>query len=419
MRFPHQLIKSLLVLSLIGGGFPAFSQETKEEFEALYQAPWEITTDSGTSLYIIVKKGGLASFFYADRNDNTVYNGKWEVFGDALFIEWETGRTDVLRAIDSSNFRIAMFNTGYTGDEQPDDVGISKKLPESEVGTWTVPPEELQRMSTAREEVEGFFGTWEVRLDDGYTYYIVINDDRTAASSYSRTRKGVEGLQGVWNRQGAELHIQWDTGHYQIIRELNNYHDTELFADATDLKQEATRIRTRRVDQMTATKWLAANEEESTVIARVNAFRSRKEVNAFFRGRWFLIVDGEPVQEIDIGRYGDIEIVDSNMKGEWRSQTDSMYLYWNDGFRAILKPVYLSFTVSIYAPGQPFDGTPTRIYSAIPADPEKMTIYQTLKEDATLRLKFFREVQERIDALPPEPKERRKRKWWQVDVWPF
>ena len=409
----------VLVLALITPGFAQVSSTGQtEDLEASFVGPWAIQMDDASSYFLIVKKGNRASFFYSDRNDHTVYNGEWQIFGDGLFISWETGRTDMIRGIDSSNFRVAHFGSGYTGSEQPDLVGIAQKMPESQIGTWTVSPEELERQSTAKEEVEGFFGTWEIKREDGLTYYLIVNDDRTAASSYPNSRKGSEGLRGSWLRQGSELHIEWDTGHYQVLRERPQDYVTELFEPATDLTDPPETIRTRRVEFSTPGNWFE-NYQNEVVVARANAFQSRNETNVFFRGNWHLLVDGQEVQEIRVGRFGDIEIVGSRMEGTWRSQTDAMYFYWDDGFRAVLKPIFLSFTYSIFAPGQPFDGTPTRIYSAIPSNPEKIEQYAKRKEAASMRLRFFRQVQERLEENPPPPD---KKRWWELDfgdMWPF
>lgn len=380
---------------------------------------WNVQTDSGTELFFVVKKRGMASFFFASKNDNTIYKGDWEVFGDALFIEWDTGRTDVMRQIDARNFRVAMFNNGYTGDETPDDEGVARAVPENEVGVWTIPPDELEARSSAKEEVEGFFGTWEVNDPKGFKYFIVVNDDRTAASSYPKSRKGKAGLRGTWRRQGSELHINWDTGHYQIIRERpREDYVTELWQPAANLSEADATIPTYRVDNFSAAGWREIYDSEE-IFARANPFRTRRDANNFFRGNWVILDQGDPVQEIDVGRFGGTRIKGSKLKGDWRSQSDALYIYWNDGHRAILSPNYLSFTYQIFAPGQPFDGTPSRIYPAVPDDSGKMARFERMMEDATLRLQAYQEIQEEIRNQPIPTDDDRRQPWWKVDLWPF
>ncbi len=94
-----------------------------------FSGAWALETDSGMKAYMIVKDKEKAVMFYADRNDHTIHPGEWGVYGDALFVEWRRGSTYMIRAIDGQNFRIAVFNGGYTGTESPDDVGIARPVP--------------------------------------------------------------------------------------------------------------------------------------------------------------------------------------------------------------------------------------------------------------------------------------------------
>ncbi len=379
---------------------------------------WNIQTEGGSELYLNVKERNLASFFYGGIDDNTIYLGSWEIFGDALFLEWKNGHTWVMRQIDARNFRIALFESGYTGEESPEDEGVAREVPENEVGTWTIPPDELEARSTAEEDVVGFFGNWEIQDPKGFTYYIRVNDDRTAASSYPRSRKDQVGLRGYWRRQGSELHINWDTGHYQIIRERPNDYVTELWEPADELSVPNATVPTFRVPEIPTPGWLEIYQSEE-VFARANPFRTRKDANNFFRGDWVILDQGEPVQEIDVGRFGGTRIKKTKMKGDWRSASDALYIYWDDGHRAILKPHYLSFTYQIFAPGQPFDGTPSRIYPVVPDEPAKMDRFRRMMEDATLRLRVYQEIQEEIQNQPIPTDDDRRKPWWHADLWPF
>jgi len=388
------------------------------DLEDNYQGHWKVQTDGGKEIYVHIKPNNIASHFYGLINDHNIYHGKWEIYGDALFIEWDEGYTYLMRPLDAQNFRFAIFNDGYTGSEIPDDEGLARKIPEGEVGKWAIPPDELDSRSSAREEAKGFFGNWEIQDPAGFTYYVLVNDDRTAASSYPRSRKGKEGLRGEWRRQGSELHIIWDTGHFQIIRDRPQDFVSELYPPASNLSDNVAPIPTFRVNEITATNWLDLYQSEEIFI-RANPFRSRGDSNSFFRGRWILLDHGEPVQEVDVGRFGGIKIQNSNIEGNWRSTTDSIYFYWEDGHRAILSPKHLSFIYMIFSPGQPFDGTPTRIYPAVPGDPSKLEEFRKMKEDATLRMKTYREIQEEIRNQPiPQDGDRRKRQWWDI-LWPF
>lgn len=424
MVFPHRPLIVFLLLLGAAATAPLEAQlrlpRQEPRPEERFLGHWTIQTEGGQKIYINVKRNNRASFFYGLIRDNTVYQGRWSVFGDALFLEWEKGHTDVMRPFDAQNFRFAQFKSGYTGSETPDDEGIARQIPRNEVGMWAIPPGELESRSAAQEEVEGFFGIWEIRDPTGFTYYVMVNDDRTAASSYPRSRKGRTGLRGEWRRQGAELHIMWDTGHYQIIRERPQDYVSELRPPTTNLDEEIVPIQVQRVNEVSATAWLDIYESEEIFI-RANPFRTRGDVNSFFRGKWVLLDEGEPVQEIDVGRFGGLGIRGSRLGGTWRASTDAIYLYWEDGHRAILSPRYLNFTYQIFTPGQPFDGTPTRIYEAVPGDPAKLAQFRDMKMEASMRLRAYREIQEEIrqQPIPVDDDGPRRDPWWRINIWPF
>lgn len=411
---PGLFLLTLLTLFGLPVPLPLAAQDIPGSTEPDFRGGWEVRLEGGAFYFIIVKKGNRASYFYADRNDSTIYPGSWRTFGGALYLEWEEGHTDVIQPIDAANFRLAQYPRGFTGTESPSASGLARRLPDATIGQWTIPPDELEQSSTAALAAEGFFGTWQINDPLHGTYFILVNDDRTAASSFKGSRKGEDGLRGEWRRQGTELHILYDTGHYQIIRERPQDHVTELFPPGADLGVPAAAISARRVSTEAPGRWLEYLDSEKALYERANAFRTLKEANSYFRGNWFLTLDGEKIQEIEISRYGGLEIRGSSVKGQWRSSSGSLYFYWNDGHRAILQPLFLGFVYSIYRPGQPFDGTPARIYPVQPADEQKLEEYRALLIEASQRLRFFRALEA---SLPPPPPD--KKNWWEIDLWPF
>ena len=61
------------------------------------------------------------------------------------------------------------------------------------------PAEQKIRMKTTPLD----FGTWEVVSYEDYT--IVIEEDRTAATNWPHSDRGVDGMVGSWVRQGSNF----------------------------------------------------------------------------------------------------------------------------------------------------------------------------------------------------------------------
>ncbi|MEN8829896.1 MAG: hypothetical protein ABF322_06235, partial [Lentimonas sp.] len=61
------------LLTLIASATSAFAQSNSD----LFRGTWQVETPDDGALILIVKRSGLASYFWGDNTDRTVYQGSW------------------------------------------------------------------------------------------------------------------------------------------------------------------------------------------------------------------------------------------------------------------------------------------------------------------------------------------------------
>ena len=93
----------------------------------------------------------------------------------------------------------------------------AQRLPDKILGQWAKPAKRASEDLSERDRAQGFFGVWKIGEGDASIEYVFVEEDRSAAS----TEGDQNGHRGSWAKQGSELHITWDSGHYSIIREGN------------------------------------------------------------------------------------------------------------------------------------------------------------------------------------------------------
>ncbi|MGJ3243838.1 MAG: hypothetical protein ACFE0O_12920 [Opitutales bacterium] len=423
MTHPHSFRLSFylpcLLLAWFSGAAPALAQETDPAWKASnFAGAWQVGPggDRESDYYVIIKKDQRASWFWGSKSDTTIHYGTWEARDpDTLVIDWENGRRDVL-----SRTASGFVTRAYSGNlESPGNLiweAKTLRVPENVIGSWAVPPGEVGNRSTAEREAEGFFGTWEMTREDGTTYYVIVQDDRTAGSSYDGTGKGAEGLRGVWRRRGDELHITWDTGHFEIIRQQEFDYDSTLFEPGAFLGrlENGTAADASRVEWTAPGIWLTDYEEERERYERASLFPKRSEAYKFYRGDW-QVVDGDRIVEtVELKRFNDADSDrGGNMDGQWRLSGQDVYLVWDDGIRATIENIHRSFVIKLFSPGQPLDGTPQKIFPLEPVDEEKFEKLEELKLEASERMRRFRERQENLPGRGGD----NQRSW--LNFWPF
>ena len=398
------------IISIILLTYVAHGQSSEESF----RGTWKIDTPENGTLIVIINTQARASYFWADNTDRTVYQGTWR----QILTEEES--TLVLTWPDGSEHRIERSDLGYmftgfgTGSTKQYTVS-AQRVPDKILGQWAKPPRRASEDLSERDRAQGFFGVWKIGENDESAEYVFVEEDRSAAS----TEGNQNGHRGSWAKQGSELHITWDSGHYSIIRESKRGFFYKRIAPGAVIEEDTSEMRpaVRTIEEKIPTAWMALYQKERELYSGGIAFSSRKNARAFYRGGWIFQIDDEYFQRVEIGRFGGLKTsIKRNLEGEWRMQGQDIFMRWDDGMRAILSPIGRSFVVYEYKPGRPLDGVPTRTRAAAPADNSK------LDEHLKGRDNLAEQIIQRAQAAGIDPSQQDEFGWgrnfarW---VWPF
>ena len=394
----------LAISSFLGLGVHA---QSKDE---LFRGTWQIDTPEKGALIIMVKSQSRASYFWGDNTDRTVYAGTWTSEGDTATLTWADGNQHRIEG-DSLGFAISYIDAG--GREHY--VTKAQQVPAEILGQWAKPPTKASKVASELDQAKGFLGVWKIGEDGTNAKYIFVESDRSAAT----TAGGEDGLRGSWAKQGSELHITWDSGHYSILRPNKRefiYKMVEpglIIEDDEAIMRPAARIVEDRVPSSWATKYQAEREIKTGGIA----FSSRKNARAFYRGDWIVKLSENRFERITLSRFGGLSTtLDSGLEGDWRMQGQDLFMRWDDGMRKILSPIGRGFVIYEYRPGRPLDGVPTRTYAAAPADSSKLAEHLKGREQVALQIVNLAE------AAGIDPVQQEAAGWGRTFsrwVWPF
>jgi hypothetical protein len=361
----------------------ALSTTLKAQTEgSTFQGVWDFTTPYGENYVLILKRNGLASYFRSDNQDRTVYQGTWEKTEDVASVKWP----------DSSTYNISLQTSGYTiqssGPNPSNNFSaIAARVPGEVLGQWTKAPQEEDALKSDRDEAKGYFGTWKIGEDA--PYYVIVESDRSAASNWSGSKQGDRGLRGSWARQGSELHIIWDSGHYSILRGNDRGVTYKRIEPGAIIEEDTGEsIATTRVKQdVIPSSWLNTYAVERENYTGGIVFSSRKAAREFYRGYWLIQRDENAYERFEIGRFGGLSTSrNPDLSGDWLMSGQDLFLRWDDGMRKILSPIGEGFVLFQFRPGRPLDGVPTQIFPSAPEDTAKLSEYINNRKDVARML---------------------------------
>ena len=383
--FNTSLKALLLCLLTFTLGFSLSAQQSDE----LYRGTWQIETPDDGALILIVKRNGLASYFWGNNADRTVYRGSWASDDSGATLTWEDGSTHRITRDSLGNaiaFQDAAGVEQYTTQAQ--------QVPKEVLGQWAKAPAKPDEQVSDRDKAKGFFGTWEIKTDSG-SYYMVVEPNRAVASNWSLGNASSAGLRGSWAKQGSELHLIWDTGHYSILKQNERDYSFKLIAPGSRIDQDASELYSARRtnDDSLPSAWQANYRAEKAANTGGIAFSSRKNANSFYRGTWIIQRSATSFERIEIGRFGGLETsVDKRLEGTWRMTGQDIFMRWDDGLRTVLSPVGQGFLLFHYKPGRPLDGVPTRIFAATPNDAAKFAAHIEGRQDVAQQMRSLAEA---------------------------
>lgn len=352
------------------------SAQQDEEF---FRDTWVAKSPEQGSIVLHLKQNGRAAYFWADNADRSVYAGTWNYQDGSATLTWEDGSTHTFAQTDDG------FTATYSGGTQGATyTSRAQKLPKNLLGQWARPPEREEDELSDRDRAKGYFGTWKVSAENG-VHYIFIQSDRSAASNWNPTGQPGRGLRGAWAKQGADLHIAWNSGHYSIIRQSTrgySYKKIEPGQVIEEDKQEYSPC-VRSDESGVPTDWMSRYEEERKAPQISVAFTSRKEAIQFYRGEWIVRHREDAYEKIQLGRFGGLSTSRSaDIEGTWQMSGQDIFMRWNDGIRRILSPIADGFLLYEYKAGRPLDGIPSRIHPTAPTDAKKLATHLNSRETA-------------------------------------
>ena len=374
----------------------------------LFRGTWQVQTPEKGALVILLKNQGIASYFWGDNTDRTVYSGSWNNTDTTATIEWKDGGSHIIERTDSgftATFKNTSGNNVYNS--------AAAQLPREILGQWAKPPTREDEMRSDRDKAKGFFGIW--RIGDAGKY-IFVESDRSAASTHGSQEAG---QRGEWAKQGSELHIIWDSGEYGIFRETERSYTYKLIAAGALIEDDESEPQSavRTIESKVPPAWFANYKVEREDDTGGLAFSSRKVARAFYRGGWIVKQGDERFEQIEVARFGGLKTsADRSLDGQWALSGQDIFMRWDDGMRKILSPVGRGFVLYEYRPGRPLDGVPSRVLAAAPADSVKLAEHLKGREDVA------EQIQQMAEAAGMDPITQDDAGWGRTFArwaWPF
>ena len=355
---------------------PILSAEPGEDF---FRDTWVIKSPEQGSLVLLLKNKGRAAYFWADNADRSVYSGKWTYEAERATLTWEDGSTHTLGKTENG------FTADYSGGNQGNAyTSPAQKLPENLLGQWARGPEKEADQLSDRDLAKGYFGTWKISGENS-THHIFIQSDRSAASTWSPEGQSGRGLRGAWAKQGADLHIAWNSGHYSIIRQGARSYSYKIIEPGQVIEEDKQKYRPcgRSDDSTVPAEWMQRYREEREAPQLGVVFTSRKNALQFYRGEWIVRHREDAYEKIQLGRFGGLTTSRSpDIEGSWLMSGQDIFMRWNDGIRRVLSPIADGFLLYEYKPGRPLDGIPTRIHPTAPSDIKKLASHLSNRDNA-------------------------------------
>ncbi|ADE55424.1 hypothetical protein [Coraliomargarita akajimensis] len=400
-------VLGLIALTLVGQQ-STFAQSSEE----LFRATWVAQSPDQGNIIVILKQSGRASYFWADNADRKVYQGTWTADESGANIQWENGGNHRLTR-EAIGFKMAY--TGGTGIAPYE--SQAQQVPKEILGQWAKPPSKDKDLLSDRDQAKGFFGTWKIETENE-TVFVFIEPDRSAATTWDDQGKMPQGFRGAWAKQGAELHIVWNTGHYSILRQSERDFTYKTVQPGMVIEDDKSAWgRGSRTNEVNVpADWLEPYRIERETYKGGIAFSSRKQARNFYRGEWLVKHGEKSYEKISLGRFGGLSTSrNRKLEGNWLMSGQDIFLRWDDGLRNVLSPIGNGFLIYEYIPGRPLDGVPNRVRSAAPTDTGKLAKHLKGRADVAEQMIVVAEAAGVNDADQTGGWGRTFSRW----VWPF
>jgi len=339
-------------------GTTLFGETQAKEFYGY----WEIPEANGSTCYVIVKRGGEASCFWAGGKYDTIEKGKWELQGDRLLIVWDGGYKYALEKRGEDSIRRFLFTPSQNPNSVSDDVLSGSRFNRKMVGNMKteapdaveenpdapVRPWNVKVMKEDREKAyspfsvdprtKHYLGYWEVADNESLwgllgTGNFFLNLDNTGNVTTAQKDWGEDnfGQKGHWTYINDSMQIVWPSGDKAILKgdDIAGYTLTTFEPDDTFPTSPDKRLKVRKRDGREVISYFRS--AETILVSMLD-----------YLGHWYVIRDDEidRSSHIEVERWGICYRVDSpsaaKVKGHWVMKNTEMDLQWDDGKRNAL-----------------------------------------------------------------------------------
>ena len=383
MRILRILTLALAVLLLGQAVEPRLHAQQQGRGAEAVMGAWRVTHPVNGHLFLIVRGNNLISYFWEFWKGQRVMRSEWKAFGNGVYFALDSGDKLILTRTDAG-VEVFLYNAGRAMSGEPDLRLFALKVNSFDIGKWFNPTKKTPTSPDAQSD--SFFGTWEVVSAQGLPYHIVVEEDRTAATNWPHSDHGVDGMRGFWIRQGSELHLVWDTGHYDILRKAEGKYHKVGYPPSIELDSvEPEPQLALKVEWFPHEPWRARYETSRKAGPDGPRWKSAKKASKFFRGDWKLWSTPGELTRLELGRFGTVRGIrkGEEQKGTWRCTSEYAILRWDNGKTELIRPLGDRFVTMLYSPLKNLDAVPDQVCPVEPYErwSFKMPRFFTSDED--------------------------------------
>lgn len=182
-------MKKTILLSLLLGCTGFVFAETPD-----YKGLWSAFDGQGNPYYFSIAPDKTAKTLFSS-NFSDVEVGVWREDGNRALMTYTSGWLDVL-------------------ERNPDGDGILKVAYEPGA---SIAGEPSNKSLATRIGPSYFYGNWRLTDEHGDAFFIKVNADNTASSTYAKSAAGFKGETGVWRWEGDQLMLVYTDGWVDVL----------------------------------------------------------------------------------------------------------------------------------------------------------------------------------------------------------
>lgn len=200
----HQSIKTMKFTYFIGAMIMCFfTPISLFSFQNSFTGIWEFTDEDEETFLVQIAENNSVVSTYA-KGDNTIIpeEGFWRTSGNELHIMYNNGWMDILRSTKNGHSKTA-YKPGETADKKGGKTTVAFKTGRKSI--WGSISE------------KNFTGYWKLLDENNKVFYLHVQEDHSARSTYSDGDNGLFGEKGIWRFEQNRIMVIYDSGWVDVI----------------------------------------------------------------------------------------------------------------------------------------------------------------------------------------------------------